>query len=91
MIPYDTLWYQQVPYDVCECTLVVGLPVRDDEARVVVSHLAETSGEDGGDVVEGLEGGQELVATLIMIMITLYDYKKEKENGNYDDADQTWA
>ena len=51
----------------CECTLVVGLPVRDDEARVVVSHLAETSGEDGGDVVEGLEGGQELVATLSMI------------------------
>lgn len=44
--------------------LVVGLPVRDDEARVVVSHLAKTSGEDGGDVVEGLEGGQELVATL---------------------------
>ena len=77
-------------------TLVVGLPIRDDEARVVVSHLAETSGEDGGDVVEGLEGGQELVATLsmilimIMIMITLYDYNKEKESEKYD-ADQTWA
>ena len=53
----------------CLCTLVVGLPIRNDEARVVVSHLAEPSGEDGGDVVEGLEGGQELVATLNMIMI----------------------
>ena len=48
------------------CTLVVGLPIRDDKARVV-SHLAEARGEDGGDVVEGLEGGQELVATLGLI------------------------
>ena len=47
------------------CTLVVGLPIRDDEARVV-SHLAEARGEDGGDVVEGLEGGQELVAALVV-------------------------
>ena len=55
----------------CLCTLVVGLPIRDDEARVVVSHLAKTSGEDGGDVVEGLEGGQELIASLIMSMIMI--------------------
>ena len=47
------------------CTLVVGLPIWDDEARVV-SHLAEARGEDGGDVVEGLEGGQELVAALVV-------------------------
>ena len=52
-----------------QCTLVVGLPIRDDEAWVV-SNLAEARGEDGGDVVEGLEGGQELVAALVfMIMI----------------------
>ena len=53
-----------------QCTLIVGLPIRDDEARVV-SHLAETSGEDGGDIVEGLEGGHELIASLIMSMIII--------------------
>ena len=64
----------------CLCTLVVGLPIRDDEARVVVSHLAETSGEDGGDVVEGLEGGQELVATLSMIMNMIRIRKRKARN-----------
>ena len=54
----------------CVFTLVVGLPVRDDEARVVAD-LAEAGGKDGGDVVEGLEGGEELVPTLINIMVLM--------------------
>ena len=74
-------------------TLVVGLPIRDDEARVM-SDLAETSGEDGGDVVEGLEGGQELVAALvfiIMIMVMTHDHDDDgdnsEENEDYEDDD----
>ena len=54
----------------CVYLLVVGLPVRDDEARVVAD-LAEAGGKDGGDVVEGLEGGEELVPTLIIIMVLM--------------------
>ena len=53
------------------CTLVVGLPIRDDKARVM-SDLAETSGEDGGYVVEGLKGGEELVAPLIFIVFAIF-------------------
>ena len=54
----------------CVYLLVVGLPVRDDETRVVAD-LAEAGGKDGGDVVEGLEGGEELVPTLINIMVLM--------------------
>ena len=74
------------------CTLVVGLPIRDDEARVV-SHLAEARGEDGGDVMEGLEGGQELVAALV---VNNYnggenENKEEDLNEEFDGDDLTWA
>ena len=70
------------------CTLVVGLPIWDDEARVV-SHLAEARGEDGGDVVEGLEGGQELVAALVSKITN--DNKEEDLNEEFDGDDLTWA
>ena len=50
-------------------TLVVGLPIRDDKSRMVTD-LTKTGGEDGGDVVESLKGGEELVAALSMIMTT---------------------
>ena len=50
-------------------TLVVGLPIRDDKSRMVTD-LTKTGGEDGGDVVESLKGGEELVAALVMIMTT---------------------
>ena len=74
------------------CTLVVGLPIRDDEARVV-SHLAEARGEDGGDVVEGLEGGQELVAALVVNNYNGEEKDNEEEdlNEEFDDDDLTWA
>ena len=64
MILASTQWFFSVS------TLIIGLPIRDDEARVV-SHLAEARGEDGGDVVEGLEGGQELVAALVVTMMMI--------------------
>ena len=32
--------------------------------------MTKTGGEDGGDVVESLKGGEELVAALVMIMTT---------------------
>ena len=74
-------------------TLVVGLPIRDDKAWVV-SNLAKARGEDGGDVVEGLEGGQELVAALvfiIMIMVMTHDHDDDgdnsEENEDYEDDD----
>ena len=74
------------------CTLVVGLPIRDDEARVV-SHLAEARGEDGGDVVEGLEGGQELVAALVVKNYNSGENENKEEdlNEEFDDDDLTWA
>ena len=36
----------------------------------MVTDLTKTGGEDGGDVVESLKGGEELVAALSMIMTT---------------------
>ena len=74
------------------CTLVVGLPIWDDEARVV-SHLAEARGEDGGDVVEGLEGGQELVAALVVKNYNggENENKEEDLNKEFDGDDLTWA
>ena len=68
-IPFSS-WSSKGIHIVCVYLLVVGLPVRDDETRVVAD-LAEAGGKDGGDVVEGLEGGEELVPTLVIIMVLM--------------------
>ena len=46
-------------------TSVVGRPVGDDKAGM----MAEAGREHGGDVVEGLEGGQELVSSLLRSIV----------------------